>query len=310
MAQILRTSWDTTSQDVVFKAGYVKKVFDNTARKVYKEWPDLFKDIKTDEKYTDYFRMAGLGDMAEVPEGSTAPLSNLVTGGTKRFTQQEYFLGFRVTWMMKKTNKMDLIKKATASLRKRMEEGKDVEVMKMWNNATATTYASGYDGLALAHDTHTTLDPGGQTYDNYLNSNLSVSTLESGLAYFDSIYDDRGNVFVGKPTKLIVNYNNRIKAHELLGSDGKPHELSNTVNVYPEEWDLKPFISRRITSSTFWALTCSTSDEDYGPRVITLSAPDLTMKDAPDTSKDTVITSHQAFAYGFDDPRLVFVGDT
>jgi hypothetical protein len=310
MGQVYRTSWDTTSADVVFKAGYIKKTFDNTARKVYTEASDLFKMIKTDEKYTDYFRMAGLGSMSEIGEGQTIPISTPIIDDTLRFTQAEYGLGFRVTWMMKKTNKMDLVKKATSSLSKRMKEDKDIEVFKMWNNATSTTYASGYDGYALAHNTHTTLDPDGQTYDNYLNSALSVSTLETALNYFAAVYDDRGYQYPVIPSKLVVNYQNWVTANEILKSDGKAHELSNTANIVSSEWDLKPYKSIRITSSTAWFLTASPSEEDYGPRVITLGEPDLIIKDAPDTSRDTVVTSHQSFAYGFDDPRLIVVGDT
>ena len=310
MANVLRTSWDESTAQVVFKPGYIKQVFDNTARDAYTEWKDLFKDVKTDKRYEDHFRYAGLGAMSEIAEGQTIPTSEPLYGGTKRFTQKEYALGFRITWMMKKTNQMDMVKRNTASLRKNMEEGKDIEVMKVWNNTTSTTYASGFDGYALAYNTHSTLDPDGQTYDNYLDSNLSTSSLESALAYFDAVYDDRGDIFPVVPTKLIVNYNNRVTASQILKSDGDPHTLSNDINAYKEEWDLKPFVSRRITSSTFWALTADPGNEDYGPRVVTLQAPDLTVQDAPDTSKDTVVLSHQAFAYGFTDPRLIYVGDT
>ena len=159
----------------------------------------------------------------------------------------------------------------------------------------------------LAYDTHTCLDDAGTTYDNYLDQDLATGSYETALAYFDALYDDQGNIFVGKAKKLVVNKSLRVKAYQLTGADKKPFEQSNTkydLNSY-YGFDVVPFTYHRFSGSTAWMLIGDVNDPDYGPRVYTALEPDLDTKDGDDRTRDTVVTSIQYFKYGVTDPRLV-----
>lgn len=304
---IHRVSWDTSTNKDVFKT-LVRQWFDSTDREAMVEYQNVMKDLTTSDEYERHGRFAGL-DLAEaVAEGENIPIQDAKFGSVKDYTQASYGTGYRITDRMKRFNKIGFFEKLTKSLGMNMREAKDIEIAKMWNNTTNTTYASGFDTLAIAHDSHTCLDDASSTYDNKLGSALGTSTLESALNYFDYMYDDQGNVFTASPDNLVVNYQLRITANELLKSDNKAHEFSNTINIYPD-WGLKIFVYHRLTSATAWFLQAKNHPKfDYF--VYTSVKPDSKVEDAPDTTRDTIVTSLQYFTYGLGDPRMVYFGQT
>ena len=305
------TWWDTSTGKESLKS-LVRSWFDSTDRENLVEWKSLCKDIKTKDDYEREARLAGLGAMQEITEGQNLPLEEAKFGGTKDFTQVAYGNAFRITDRMKRFSKIGIMEKLTKSLKRTMAEGKDIEIAKMFNNMTATTYASGFDALALASNSHTCLDDAGTTYDNYLDSDLATGSYETALQYFDGIYDDQGNIFVGKAKKLVVNKSLRVMSYQLTGADKKPFEQSNTkydLNSY-YGFDVVPFVYHRFSGSTAWMVIGDTGDPDYGPRVYTALEPDLDTKDGDDRTRDTVVTSIQYFKYGFTDPRLCYIGNT
>ena len=310
VAHIHGTWWDTSTGKETLKT-LVRGWFDSTERPELIEWKLLCKDIKTSDDYEREGRFAGLGAMQEITEGQNIPLEEAKFGGTMDFTQVAYANGFRITDRMRRFNKIGLMEKLTRSLKKTMAEGKDIEISRMWNNMTSTTYAKGFDGLALAHDAHTCLDDAPTTYDNYLGADLATGSYETALQYFDLMYDDRGNITTAKAKKLVVNPALRVKAYQITGADLKPFEQSNTkydLNSY-FGFDVTPAVYHRFSSSTAWILIGDVNDSDYGPRVYTSLEPDLDQKDGDDRTRDTVVTSLQYFKYGFTDPRLVYVGN-
>jgi len=310
-ANLHGTWWDTSTGKESLRS-FVRSWFDSTDRENLVEWKQLCKDLKTNQDYEREARIAGLGAMQEIAEGQNIPLEEAKFGGTLDYTQVAFGNGFRITDRMKRFNKISLMEKMTRSLKKTMAEGKDIEIAKMFNNMTATTYAAGFDALALASDSHTCLDDKSTTYDNYLDADLATGSYESALQYYDGIYDDQGNIFVGKAKKLVVNKSLRVKAYQITGADRKPFEQSNTkydLNSY-YGFDVIPFVYHRFSGTTAWMVIGDVSDPDYGPRVYTALEPDLDTKDGDDRTRDVVVTSLQYFKYGFSDPRLVYVGNT
>jgi hypothetical protein len=185
-ANLHGTWWDTSTGKESLRS-FVRSWFDSTDRENLVEWKQLCKDLKTNQDYEREARIAGLGAMQEIVEGQNIPLEEAKFGGTKDYTQVAYGNGFRITDRMKRFNKIGLMEKMTRSLKKTMAEGKDIEIAKMFNNMTATTYASGFDGYALAYDSHTCLDDAATTYDNYLDADLT--TVFDSLLFYISIID-------------------------------------------------------------------------------------------------------------------------
>jgi hypothetical protein len=304
---ILRVGFDESTNKDLFKS-ILWKLFDNTQREALVEWPELFNDLKTDDEYERGYRMSGLSVGAEVPEGEPIPYTSPYYGGTKDWTQKAYGQGFRITHRMNKFNKYNLMKRMTKSLKVTQLELKDIYAARLWNDPTAATYTTlvGYDALAVASDSHTIL-ASSTTYDNYGDAALAQASLESALNYFETIIDDDGRITPMRPTRLIYHPNLRADVVELLKSDGKPGEMSNTANAL-KEWDLTPFMYHRYTSSSSWAVLAK-GDPNYDINMWTSMDPDFDMHTAYDETRDTVCNSLQYFEFGFGDPRGVYIGD-
>lgn len=302
---VLRTNWDNTDNKDVFKT-LVDQWFNSTDREPLSEWRTMFKDLKTKDEYERRGRWAGLDLPGAVAEGENIPIQTPKFGQVKDFTQASYGTGYRITDRMKKFEKIGLFEELTKNLAMNMEEGKDIEIAKLWNNLTNTTYNPySFDGFQIAYADHACLDDAETTYSNYLDAALSTSSIESAFEYFDYMYDDQGNIFTVIPDTLYVNHKLRFTANEITRSDNKAHEFSNTKNVLP---DLATFVYHRITSETAWGMLARNHPK-YGAFVYTSYAPDVLVERAPDTTRDTVVSSLEYFVPGIDDPRMIFVGD-
>ena len=305
---VFNINWDTSTNKDLLKS-LLRKLFmagEDTALVEYKE---IFNDLKTSDYYERDERIAGLRGMQEIGDGQAIPLDDPEEGQQKTYTQARFGLGFRITAGMKKFNKWNLMQKFTKNLSKVMKESKDIEIAKMFNNATSATAPgkTGYDGLAIASNSHTTLGDDGYTYDNYLDAALGYATLQSAIIYFDDLIDDRGFETPGKPSLLVVDPNLRFTAEELLRSDLKPGSGDNDINVL--KGDLRSFVYHRSSSSTAWAVLDKGND-DYDLNVFTSQEPNLIVKDAPDLTEDTVVLSSQWFTYGVGDPRRFYLGNS
>jgi hypothetical protein len=258
----------------------------------------------TGDLYERTMRFAAMGRGHSIVEGQEIPIYSPKFGQTKDYTVAQYGLGFRVSWLFGKTNKWDLVKKFTKAMKMNQRELKEAELAKLFNAPTTSTY-TGYDSQVFAYASHTCLYDTSVTYSNYGSVALSVTGLESGKYYFDTLKDDQGNRFFAKPSVFYFCPYLETTAWEILNSKGKPHELSNTDNRY--EGLYKPVNYHYLTGTTSWGLLAKDHPK-YDVNCFTLSEPDAEVKDAPDNSRDKVVTSLQAFSWGFGDGRMAWIG--
>jgi len=306
MATVFSTFDSSTNKDL-FKVG-LHKLFDSTQRKAQTFWRNVYNDLKSKDEYERDQEIAGLETASMIGEGQNIPIHSPVFGNAVTYTQEQQAAGFRITFRMDFFNKYNLARRWAKDLGKIMAESKDVEVARLFNAPTATTW-TGFDGLALAHDTHTGLLSGSTSdnYDNYLAAGLSYSSLESVRYYFATLKDSLGMHVGASADTLVIESTQWPTARELMGSNLKPWESSNTKSIIPEI-GLKLFEYPRLTSTTAWFVIAKKSS-DYDLNVITSLEPIFVEKDAPDNTLDKVYLSYQQFDYGFGDPRLYYNGN-
>ena len=300
----IRTSWDTLTNRDILRGG-LRKEFDSTLKAEPVQYPSMYNDLKTDEYIERDVRMAGLGLAQAVVEGANIPIQSPKLDTIKEYTQSKFGSGYRITFEMKKFNKINLVKKLNTSLAKAQRTTKDIEAHKLWNSPTATY--TGYDTQVLGYASHTCLDDASSTYDNIYSAAMSVTGIESGLYYFKKCKNDQGQTISLRPDTLYFEPTQMFTADELLGSTGMPHEMSNTKNPIAK-FGLTQLANLRITSTTAWGMLAK-KDELFDVNIFTSVEPDHHMQDAPDTTRDTIVTSQQLFTWGFGDPRAVFVGN-
>lgn len=298
--------WDTsTNRDLLKKL--LRKVFDSSDHGALVEHAQMFKVIPVSDEYEREARMAGFEGQEQLTDGQEIPLADPTFDDIKDWRQERFGLGYKITSGMKKFNRWDLMEKFTRLLKVAVLEETDIDIFGLWNSPTGTTI-TGFDGLALASNSHTCLDDDATTYDNYLDADLGYSSLDSAIAYFDTLVDDMGRITPAIPTKLYVNPQLRREARELLGSTKVPYKADNTLNYFLD-WDITAFTAHRITAATAWGLLAF-KDKNYDIKVFVSQKPDMKVQDAPDLSRSTIVTSEQWYKKGFGDPRMAFIGNT
>lgn len=305
MAPVL-TVWDTTTGKELFRK-LVRKTFDSTDRDALIESEKLYNMRTSDKLFERDVRFAGLPSAAPVVEGGKIPIYDPKMGGTKDYNQAEYGMGFRVSWMFRRTNQFDMVQRWTKSLKRKLSETKDTELAKLWNSPTATYL--GFDGLSLGNASHTCLDDAATTYDNLLSGDLNLTSLQAAELYFDTLRDDQGALFYVNTKGMVLYYhpNLKVRITEIQRSTGKWGEISNTMNFWEGRFDLHTY--RRLTSTTAWGMVAK-GDDRYDVNCYTLAEPHLVDKDSADNSLDQIVLGHQALSFGFGDPRLVIIGNT
>jgi hypothetical protein len=299
------TAWDTSTGKESFKK-LIKNHFDSTARKAVTQSDRLYNMRDSDDLFERDLRTASLPPGAAVPEGGRIPIYSPKFGGTKDYNQATFGLGYRVSWLMKKTNKMGYVKKWNTSLAMRQKELKDVELAKIWNSPTATY--TGFDSQVLGYASHTCLDDSVSTFSNIGSAAISVAALENAEYYFDIMKDDQGTTFTTNAKGNLLYFHPSLKftIMEILRSTGKPHELSNTFNFWEDRFEPFPYV--RLTSTTAWGL-CAVKNDLYDVNCYTLADPDVDTFNPTDGTRDTVVNSLQAFSYGYGDARMVYIGN-
>ena len=310
MANTVTTRIDQTTNKDLLKKGSLRKIFDTTVREAHSFWQTICNDVPTKDEYIRDLEMAGLETAAEIAEGQNIPIFSPVQGETKTYTQRQFGAGFRMTFKMDFFNKYNLWNRWSSDLGKVQIEAKDVEIATMFNNPTSTTLTcgTGFTSKALANNTHTGLLSGSTSdnYDNYINSGLSFTSLKSIRYYFKMLVDAMGMWSGADPSHLVIHPYQYPTARELLGSDGKPHEMSNTINYLPEI-GLKIVEYPRLSSTSRY-FVLSKNSSLYDINVVTAMSPRFFTKDAGDNTLDKVALSLQFFTYGWGDSRMFCLG--
>ncbi len=309
MSQIVNSRFDNTSNRDFYKAGILSKIFDDTDTKAQTFYKQLVKEENSKDEWIRHGRIAGLLPAGELAEGQNIPIQSPAGPQTKTFTLKRWGTGFRMTAWADKYNKFQQYERLTRSLKKVMTVTKDIEVHKMFNNPTSSTYGgTGFDGLVLAHDAHTGLLSGSTTdnFDNLLSVTPSYAALASVRYYFKTAKDSLGqymgmdpDIWVFEPTLWPV-------VQEVLNSSKLAFEISNTES--PWKNFIKPVEDPRLTSTTAW-FVLGKKDENFGLYVFTGQEPDFVVKQAPDSTRDKEASSEQHFSYGFDMPQGYLCGN-
>jgi len=298
-------NFDPTDNKDLLRGG-IRKIFNSKLNQTLYEAPNVFKMKTTDEYITRDFRMTGLTGHDELTDGQVIPTQEPLADAKLDYTQSRFGTGFKITSGMKKFNKIGLVVKLTKSLKRAMTEAKDVDLADIYNSATGTDI-TGFDGLALASDAHTTIE-GSDTIDNYADVALSYTGLQDATIYFDSLVDDSGDTRPWTPDTVVVNKHYRFRLRKYLGSDGEPDTADRNTNALTDEYKLKPFVYRRLTSSTSWFMLAK-NDEDFDVQCLTAQEPDVLVQDTTDGSRSVLVTSEQWYAKGFGMPIGVYCGN-
>lgn len=227
----------------------------------------LFKVVPHDR---DIWQSSELHDMdlfAQVDEGSEYSFKRPKQGASKTLSVVKFGLGFSISEEMVEDGKFDLIADMIRKLAKSARESQEIQAMSIFNNGFSSETTA--DGVAVFSASHTL--PSGGTYRNRLsvNSDLSVTALDTALSDFETQFvGDSGIIYNKRPKVLLVHPSQKRYAMELVGSDLKADTADNNMNSFKQD-GLQVISSPHLTDTDAWFLLDSPAET--GLRIISRS---------------------------------------
>jgi phage major head subunit gpT-like protein len=244
---------------ITTRAGLKKVYFQE-----YGELPNLFEKIFNIESstrgYEDFLKISGFGRMAQMAEGESVFYDRAVEGSRITAGHAMFGLGFQVSRLLWDDDMYGIMTKMSQALARSVRYEQEVRAWALINDAASGSTFTGFDSLALAHNTHTLLNSTG-TFDNYLVADLSVSSLEAAVDMYATLVDDSNMYIPGEPEVLLVPSQNRWTASQLLESEYDPESANNAKNPLRDvglSWFAVPF----ITDTDSWVLLSSKQYHD------------------------------------------------
>ena len=257
------------------------------ARKNFVEFQDFkyherqyekFLNVESSDKaYEDAIHFAGLPPMPEKTENAPVGYFNLIQGGTKRYVNLTYAMGYRASWELTEDDLYGVIKKGPKAIVNSGFFTKEQTAANVLNLGFTTTITD--DGVSLFNNQHpllggvsaTNILPGAAnvisaagTYPNRpaVDADLSFTSLQLMSNQFERMPDSNGLPIVARPKLLIIPPELKYIAIELLGSAGKPYTSDNEVNALQSD-GLMFTINNYLTGASPWFVT-SSKDEHRG----------------------------------------------
>lgn len=280
--------------------GLRKVFFDQYGR--YPSKIDQIYDVqKSRKRREDYQSITGIGMADEKPEGTDLTYAEMVEGYEKQFTHTAWAKGLRITRELQDDELYGVIGRRTKALARSISYRREYEAAKLFNNAAATTYYTGGDGLALLSDSHTLAGVQGTTFDNQVASTaLSQTALETAFNLMRRFVDDNNLLIMLEPATLLIPPELEWDAAEILQSTGKSGTADNDMNAMRGR--LKVITWPFLTGTTDWFVLCPKSD--IAPLWFNRNAVEFE-KDSDFDSKDLLVSAYARWSNGFNDPRFV-----
>ena len=239
----------------------LRKIYFDEMKERPSEYEGIFNIESSKRKYEDDYQMAGLGSMPQKSEGVSIIYDDPLSGNTKRYTHLSWGLGFRITHEAYEDDLYGMLgKKMSSQLAKAARNAQEVHAWAILNNAfaasaTASTLAASntFDGYSLCNVAHVRLGGGTQANRSSTDADLSVSSLQAAIDLFEGWTDERGMPLVCVPKRLIIPYQTKWIAREILNSSAKPYTANNEINPLQDE-DLSFIVSHYLTDTDSWFL--------------------------------------------------------
>lgn len=204
-------------------------------------WRNLFTVKKSKNAYEEIGYMSGLGALVEKPEGTGITYDARIQGPTKKWVHKTWALGVRITQELIDDDRYNVMESLAAELGKSAAETVNIIAFDMLNSTTKTSA----DGQVVFYDSHVRLD--GSTYDNLCSAaSLSLDSLETDIAQYESLQDHRGKYINRKGSCRMVVANSALEwdLAKLFHSTDNPTTANRAINEFK---DARPKLSYYTT---------------------------------------------------------------
>lgn len=265
-------------------------------------------NVKKSKHYAESVSgMTGIGDFVQTD--GEVPYDDFEEGYSKTFIHKVFKKGIEIKREVIDDSRIIDMENQGGALIDASNRTKEKFVHAPFNFCNATTFSlangtydlSGQDTLALAHAAHTSKTGKGANQSNLTNYQLTTANLKLAEEMFNSFATDIGekaNVF---PDTILVPFELRNEAWEIMNSIGKTEGNYNNVNPYNDKY--KVVVSRWLTDKDRWFLM----DSQYMKKCLYwIDRIPLEVKSQKDFNTDNwQIKGYERYSLGFTDWRFI-----
>jgi hypothetical protein len=289
-----------------FNKIYIPGLF-AVAKESYNRYGDTWKKIYTTRSskkaYEESAFTSGFGYLVNKPEGTPLTYDERIQGFTKRWSHDTYGLAVRITDEAIEDDLYGVMTQAMRQLGVSAAATRHLIAIRMLMNATATTYHTCGDGLALCVSNHTRLD--GSTWSNVGSAAApTTAAVEAAVQNFENITDHRGKRYDQKAKAIICGPSLEFTMASILESTQTAENANNAKNTLKTRRSLTLEIEPEITDDRWFVQ--GEKDPDIGLIWFDRKKPTTTQHGDPDTG-DTIFSITTRFSNECNDPRQIYM---
>lgn len=209
------------------------------------EYPSFTTAKKATKKTETYDSMGNLPAATEKVEGGNISYGKVEQAYQTSITNKTFANGYAVTLEATKYDLYSVINDIKAKeLSRTMREAEENRAILRWDNAFATNLA---DGAPLCTNSRPLFNVPGTFNDTLTTGVINPDNLKAAINMFGNFKNHQGGPMKCDASDGLTHFTNMITIEEIMTSQLKAYELSNTANKLPK---LSWHYSHYLTSQT------------------------------------------------------------
>jgi len=218
----------------------MRKIFDDRLQAQPTQYEKVFNVLTSTKQDETDSSVSGFGQFTETSEDGTLTYEDPLQGYDVSYVHKSWKKGFKVTEEMYEDDQYNVMQKMPSKLAVSASRTVETQAAKTLINAFSGSYLGG-DGKALCASDHPRSD-GGTAQDNATVAVLAESALKELSLLMRGTLDDKGQLVLVSPNRLIVPPALEDTAKVLLQSTGRPYNattiFTNDINPYKDKYEL------------------------------------------------------------------------
>jgi hypothetical protein len=178
--------------------------------------------------------VASFGQVPVKAEGAAVTYEDLAQGFDVTYQADTYELAFRASKEALDDEQEEVVSDAARALGSSMNYTYEVDHANIFNNGFTSTTGSP-DGVALFSTAHPLVGGGTEQNRPTTDGDLSVAQLRVALNDIADMTDDAGKLIHWRPKVLLVSYEQKWLAMELIGSELRADTADNALNAFKDD---------------------------------------------------------------------------
>ena len=177
--------------------------------------------------------VASFGQVPVKTEGAAVTYEDLAAGFDATYQADTYELAFRASKEALDDEQEEVVSDAARALGSSMNYTYDIDHANIFNNGFTTFNTP--DAVTLFSTSHPLIGGGTSANRPATDGDLSVAQLRTALNDIANTVDDAGKKIHWRPKVLLVSYNQKWLAMELLGSELRADVADNAINAFKDD---------------------------------------------------------------------------